>query len=61
MICKNCKCELKFCLTDMGFSPYANSYLRQKNLNQIESHKKIMEILKDDLSEKIHALEIKIS
>ena len=32
-----------------------------KNLNQIESHKKIMEILKDDLSEKIHALEIKIS
>jgi len=31
-----------------------------KNLNQIESHKKIMEILKDDLSEKIHALEIKI-
>lgn len=38
MICKNCKCELKFCLTDMGFSPYANSYLRQKNLNQIENH-----------------------
>ena len=32
-----------------------------KNLKQIESHKKIMEILKDDLSEKIHALEIKIS
>ena len=32
-----------------------------KNLNQIESHKKILEILKDDLSEKIHALEIKIS
>ena len=32
-----------------------------KNLNKIESHKKIMEILKDDLSEKIHALEIKIS
>ena len=32
-----------------------------KNLNQIESHKKIMEILKDDLSEKIHALEIRIS
>lgn len=32
-----------------------------KNLTQIESHKKIMEILKDDLSEKIHALEIKIS
>ena len=32
-----------------------------KNLNQIESHKKIIEILKDDLSEKIHALEIKIS
>ena len=31
-----------------------------KNLKQIESHKKIMEILKDDLSEKIHALEIKI-
>ena len=31
-----------------------------KNLNQIESHKKILEILKDDLSEKIHALEIKI-
>ena len=32
-----------------------------KNLNKIESHKKIMEILKDDLSEKIHALEIRIS
>ena len=32
-----------------------------KNLNTIESHKKIMEILKDDLSEKIHALEIRIS
>ena len=32
-----------------------------KNLNKIESHKKIMEILKEDLSEKIHALEIKIS
>ena len=32
-----------------------------KNLNKIESHKKIMEILKDDLNEKIHALEIKIS
>ena len=32
-----------------------------KNLTQIESHKKIMEILKDDLREKIHALEIKIS
>ena len=36
-----------------------SSFLR--NLNKIESHKKIMEILKDDLSEKIHALEIKIS
>ena len=32
-----------------------------KNLKKIESHKKIMEILKNDLKEKIHALEIKIS
>ena len=32
-----------------------------KDLNKIEGHKKIMEILKDDLREKIHALEIKIS
>ena len=32
-----------------------------KNLNKIEGHKKIMEILKDELREKIHALEIKIS
>ena len=31
------------------------------NLNKIDGHKKIMEILKDDLKEKIHALEIKIS
>ena len=31
-----------------------------KDLNKIEGHKKIMEILKDDLKEKIHALEIKI-
>ena len=36
MICKNCKCKLNFNLTDMGFSPYANSYLNQNNLNQIE-------------------------
>jgi len=32
-----------------------------KDLNKIEGHKKIMEILKEDLREKIHALEIKIS
>ena len=32
-----------------------------KNLKKIESHKKIMKILEDDLREKIHALEIKIS
>ena len=32
-----------------------------KDLNKIEGHKKIMKILKDDLREKIHALEIKIS
>ena len=31
-----------------------------KNLSKIEGHKKIMEILKDDFREKIHALEIKI-
>lgn len=36
MICKNCKYKLNFNLTDMGFSPYANSYLNQNNLNQIE-------------------------
>ena len=31
-----------------------------KSLNKLEAHKSIMQILKDDLEKKIHALEIKI-
>ncbi len=36
-----------------------SSYL--KSLNKIEAHKKIMGILKNELKDKIHALEIEIS
>ncbi len=32
-----------------------------KSLNKIEAHKKIMEILKEELKDKIHALELKIN
>ncbi len=35
-----------------------SSYL--KNLKRVSSHKKIMEILKEDIKNKIHALEIQI-
>ena len=38
MICKNCKSKLSFNLADMGFSPYANSYLTKDNLNEIENY-----------------------
>ena len=38
MNCKNCKSKLNFNLTDMGFSPYANSYLTKKNLNESENY-----------------------
>jgi len=38
MICKNCKSKLSFNLTDMGFSPYANSYLSKNNLNEVENY-----------------------
>ena len=35
-----------------------SSYL--KNLSRINAHKRIMEILKEDIKKKIHALEIQI-
>jgi hypothetical protein len=38
MICKNCKSKLSFSLVDMGFSPYSNSYLTNKNLNESEDY-----------------------
>ena len=38
MNCKNCKSKLNFNLIDMGFSPYANSYLTKKNLNESENY-----------------------
>ena len=38
MICKNCKSKLNLIFAEMGFSPYANSYLSKENLNQIEEY-----------------------
>ena len=38
MICKNCKSKLSFNFSDMGFSPYANSYLSKNDLNEIENY-----------------------
>ena len=35
-----------------------SSYLR--SLNKIQAHKEVMKILKDELKEKVHALELKI-
>tara|TARA_B100000700_G_scaffold320590_1_gene418159 strand:+ start:5135 stop:5389 length:255 start_codon:yes stop_codon:yes gene_type:complete len=32
-----------------------------KNLNKIDAHKKIMQVLRQELKDKIHALEIKIN
>tara|TARA_B100000586_G_scaffold270071_1_gene251493 strand:+ start:148 stop:402 length:255 start_codon:yes stop_codon:yes gene_type:complete len=32
-----------------------------KSLNRVQAHKEIMKILKEDLKEKIHALELKIN
>tara|TARA_B100001013_G_scaffold337024_1_gene256783 strand:- start:886 stop:1137 length:252 start_codon:yes stop_codon:yes gene_type:complete len=34
---------------------------RLKNMDKIEAHKKIFSILKDEMSNKIHALEIEIN
>jgi len=38
MICRNCKSKLSFKFCDMGFSPYANSYLSKNNLNEVENY-----------------------
>jgi hypothetical protein len=38
MLCKNCKNKLRFKFVEMGFSPYANSYLRLKDFNKIEEY-----------------------
>ncbi len=38
MFCKNCKTKLSFKFAEMGFSPFANSYLTFKNLNEIENY-----------------------
>src|SRR6056300_303170 len=38
MFCKNCKKRLNYIFAEMGFSPYANSYLNFNDLNKYEAY-----------------------
>lgn len=38
MFCKNCKKKLNYNFAEMGFSPYANSYLNLNDLNKCEAY-----------------------